>query len=47
MSRKYSLAFALALGTASFAGAAEAQEVRFTCAYDGNGCEVLKDILSR
>ncbi len=23
------------------------QEVRFTCAYDGNGCEILKDILAR
>nr|MBP8939735.1 carbohydrate ABC transporter substrate-binding protein [Agrobacterium sp.] len=45
---KYSMALALAIGAASFAGAAQAaQEVRFTCAYDGNGCEILKDILAR
>ncbi|MGV2064904.1 ABC transporter substrate-binding protein [Agrobacterium sp. 22-226-1] len=48
MTRKYSMALALAIGAASFAGAAQAaQEVRFTCAYDGNGCEILKDILAR
>ena len=45
---KYSMALALAIGAASFAGAAQAaEEVRFTCAYDGNGCEILKDILAR
>jgi len=50
--RKYKISFLLAAVGLCVAGmfaasAVSAQEIRFKCVYDGNGCEVFQDLFKR
>ena len=47
MLSRYSLTLAFALGATFIASAGQAQELRFTCNYDGDGCKVFREILDR
>jgi len=47
MQKKYSLSFIVASSMILMANTLQAQEIRFKCTYDGNGCDVFQDLLKR